>query len=151
MTTPLNDSEIPDVILKGCKTPASMFVRVIVTGILCWIVYTMSWGMANSLLQRVGLSFPFIVTVAACAVVYIAASPTYNFVTDNLRNCSQYHRFKRLFRDEFGKKGVDRPMALREAEERLENERHMRHRQRSGINVRKNLGNGTSMSWSMGY
>lgn len=152
--TSLDDGEIPDVILKGCKTPAPTFVRVIVTGILCVIVYVMSAGVTRAVFEQVGLSFPVIAMLVACAVVYIAASPTFKFVTNNLRNCSQYYRFKRLFRDEFGKKGVTREMALSRAEDRLEMERQMMrwmHTPRSGFSVQQDIGNGMSFRVGNNY
>lgn len=136
--TSLNDSEIPDVFLKGCKTPAPTFVRVIATGILCWVMYVMSAGMAQSLLQRIGLSLPLVAMFVACVVVYISASPIYDFVTSNLRNCSQYYRFKQLFRDEFNRKDVTRGLALRQAETRLNRElTRRRHGQRGGFGVQQ--------------
>lgn len=147
----LDDSEIPDVILKGCKTPAPLFIRVIVTGILSVVVYVMIAGATQYALQQANLTLPILAMVVACVVVYISAHPIFNFLTKNLRNCTGYYRFKRLFRDEFGKKGVTREMALNRAEERLEMEREMRRRMqgpRTGIGVQQNVGNG--MSFSLG-
>ena len=143
--TSLDDSEIPDVILKGCKTPAPIVMRVIVTGILSIVVYVLSAAVTQFAFQQVGLSVPVIAMVVACAMAYLAARPTFAFVTKNLRNCSQYHRFKRLFREEFGKKGYTREMALSAAEERLEREREMRRHMygpRASFGIQKNVGNG---------
>lgn len=147
----LDDSEIPDVILKGCRTPGPLVIRVIVTGILSVVVYAMSAGATRYALQQANLTLPILAILVACAVVYISARPIFNFVTKNIRNCTEYYRFRRLFRDEFGKKGVTREMALNRAEERLEMEREMRRRMqgpRTGIGVQQNVGNG--MSFSLG-
>lgn len=148
--TSLDDSEIPDAILAGCKTPASAFVRRVVTGILCVIVYVIS----ASMMQGVFKHFPAIKMIVACVIVYNIARPTFNFVTNNLRNCSQYYRFKRLFRHEFGKKGVTREMAVSRAEERLEMERRatrLMQRPRSGLGVQQNIGNGINLSLGSYY
>ena len=147
----LDDSEIPDVILKGCTTPAPLFIRVIVTGILSIVVYAMSAGVTQYALQQASLTLPILAMLVACAVVFITARPIFNFLTKHLRNCTEYYRFRRLFRDEFGKKGVTREMALSRAEERLEMEREMRRRMngpRTGFGVQQNVGNG--MSFSLG-
>jgi hypothetical protein len=98
---------------------------VIVTLILSTVVYVLSAGVTRFAFGRVDLSFPIIARIVACVVVFIAARPTFAFVTNNLRNCSQYDRFKRLFRDELGN-DVPRVVALSSAEERLEAERGTR-------------------------
>jgi len=152
--TSLDDSEIPDVILKGCKTPAPIVVRALATGILSTVVYVLSAGVTQFALKQVGLSFSVIAMIVACVVAYTTMRPTFAFVTNNLRNCSQYYRFKRLFREEFGKKGFTREMALSEAERRLEREREMMRRMqgpRTGFGIQQNIGNGTSVSLGSYY
>lgn len=149
---PLQDSEIPIAILSGCKTPAPLIIRVILTGILSFIMYAVIESVTESVLKKVHITFPIVAMVLACAAVYIAVTPTFTFLTDNLRHCSPYHRFKRLFRDEFSRKGVTREAALALAERRLDMERQMRRMHGSRrIGVQQNIGNGTSLNFQSGY
>ena len=143
MSIRLEDTEIPNTVLVGCKTPIHYLQRVAVVGVLCVLLFHVSMSASRALLGQIGVSLKKLEIVISCIVVYAAIPPVFEWSTEHLRDCTDYHRFHRLFREEFNKKGTDREMAIMRAEDRLTLERQMRHMRSQGrYGVSKDIGNG---------
>ena len=117
------DSEIPQEMLAGCKTPMPLIMRAAVAAVGCIAVYLLVEYAVKRALVKMPLDAQTVTTVqfvAACGAVYLAYRPMWTFLKENLRECSTYKMFKRFYREELGQKGMTKQMAIGDALEKVE-------------------------------
>lgn len=142
----LTDSDVPEEIRVGCKTPMPWIVRAAVAAAGCVAVYLAAahvTGRAFAALSprcvtsecrdrfsRIGRVVQF---VAAGGAVWAAYGPLWTLLRKYLRECSTYRMFQRLYREEIGQKGMTKETAIREALEKVElHQQYRRRRHGSG-------------------
>lgn len=150
MSATLDDSEIPEEILLGCKAPMPGVVRGIVVCVIAAVVFGITAWLKGRVASRVQapvlIDVVWLATLAACA--YQFGKPLWLYLEEHMRDCSTYRKFKRYFAEEMLKRGMTKELAIGEAMESIERDRRMRSRMRVSTGERRYVNDGASFSVS---
>ncbi len=149
----LQDSDIPYEILVGCKTPMHVVIRAIVAILLGALVLFITWIVQKNVIEPV-LNFPrtlYIVRLCIFGIaVYKRGNHMWKYLEENMRDFTEYKRFKRYFREEMMQKGMTKELAVNDAMEKIDFDRERRRmQQQMRVGVSRRVNNNTSIAVSL--
>lgn len=141
----LQDSDIPQSILMGCKTPMPMAVRAVAAVVIAmvWLfVMTVVKAQLASSLRGYRDLVGVVWLIVLCASFYKFTPGVWLFLRENLRDCTIYHKFRQFYREEIMKRGMTKDLAIDDAVEKVQlYKQQQRQRQlnrnagRSGVRI----------------
>lgn len=131
----LSDSDIPETILYGCKTPYSTLVRSMVAAVVGILWFMISKALKRTIVRKLNLwsSLGELLWVVGLSASVMKLAPTlWTLISDKLRSCHWYRRFKQFYSQEMMQKGMTKELAIADALKEVEMEKRM-STQRSGL------------------